>query len=53
MKNKFLNRLAIATVGTAFLFVQTMTYGTDESVEEIEERIKVRHELKDQFYTKE
>ena len=34
------------------LFVQTQTYNTDELAKDIDERIAVRHELKDQCYTK-
>ena len=52
MKYNLKNRLAIAIVGTAMLFVQTMTYSTDEPAEDIEKRSTVRHKLKDQFYTK-
>ena len=45
-------RCAIAIVGTACLVVKTMTYNTEEKLEEIGERIVVRKELTEQFYTK-
>ena len=45
-------RFAIAVVATASLFVKTLTYDTNEPLEQIEERITVRTGLKSNFYTK-
>ena len=45
-------RFAVAFIATTYLIVKTVTYGTNEPLEEIEERIRVRTELKANFYTK-
>ena len=52
MKGAISWRLGIAIIGSALLVVKSMTFGTEESEEEIENRIEINQELTNQFYTK-